>query len=181
MHALATQPELYSVFVEAGGPLTIMQLLAHQNSDIFGATAHLLQARLFTFFKNIILFLYYDFYLLAIQIFTTYNYFSSVSMFSFNQEFKAVRSIYFFLLQELTDVELLHESEEGAAELIESLATGKIIELFVTAFDKLDESNKDDADAVQYALSVVENVRFFSLVLIVSKWLAISKVKNFKI
>lgn len=59
-------------------------------------------------------------------------------------------------------MELLHESEEGAAELIESLATGKIIELFVTAFEKLDESNKDDADAVQYALSVVENVRFFS-------------------
>lgn len=57
MHALATQPELYSVFVEAGGPLTIMQLLAHQNSDIFGATAHLLQVRLFTFLK--ILFYFY--------------------------------------------------------------------------------------------------------------------------
>ena len=52
MHALATQPELYSVFVEAGGPLTIMQLLAHQNSDIVGATAHLLQVKFIYFLKK---------------------------------------------------------------------------------------------------------------------------------
>ncbi|KIH53704.1 Eukaryotic hypothetical protein [Ancylostoma duodenale] len=62
------------------------------------------------------------------------------------------------LLQELTDVDILNEGEEGAAQLIESLASGRIVESFLTAFEKLDEKVKDDADAIHNALSVVENM-----------------------
>uniref|UniRef100_A0A1I7W6I2 Beta-catenin-like protein 1 n=1 Tax=Heterorhabditis bacteriophora TaxID=37862 RepID=A0A1I7W6I2_HETBA len=102
MHILATQPDLYGCFVEAGGPSLMLSLLAHENTDLLGATAN--------------------------------------------------------LLQELTDVEILNEGEEGAAQLIDSLATGRIVETFVTSFEKLDETNKDDADAVHNALSVVENM-----------------------
>ncbi|EPB67614.1 hypothetical protein ANCCEY_13298 [Ancylostoma ceylanicum] len=61
-------------------------------------------------------------------------------------------------IQELTDVDILNEGEEGAAQLIESLASGRIVESFLTAFDKLDEKVKDDADAIHNALSVVENM-----------------------
>ncbi|WKX89323.1 hypothetical protein Q1695_008737 [Nippostrongylus brasiliensis] len=102
MHVLATQPDLYDCFVEAGGPSLMLTLLSHENSDILGATVN--------------------------------------------------------LLQELTDVDILNEGEEGAARLIESLATGRIVESFLTAFEKLDEKVKDDADAVHNALSVVENM-----------------------
>ncbi|VDO66241.1 unnamed protein product [Heligmosomoides polygyrus] len=104
MHVLATQPELYDCFVEAGGPSLMLTLLSHENSDILGATVN--------------------------------------------------------LLQELTDVDILNEGEEGAAQLIESLASGRVIESFLTAFEKLDEKVKDDADAIHNALSVVENVCF---------------------
>lgn len=102
MHVLATQPELYDCFVEAGGPSLMLTLLSHENSDILGATVN--------------------------------------------------------LLQELTDVDILNEGEEGAAQLIESLASGRVIESFLTAFEKLDEKVKDDADAIHNALSVVENM-----------------------
>ncbi|EYB95999.1 hypothetical protein Y032_0154g2979 [Ancylostoma ceylanicum] len=102
MHVLATQPDLYGCFVEAGGPSLMLSLLTHENSDILGATVN--------------------------------------------------------LLQELTDVDILNEGEEGAAQLIESLASGRIVESFLTAFDKLDEKVKDDADAIHNALSVVENM-----------------------
>lgn len=40
---LATQPELYDCFVEAGGPSLMLTLLSHENSDILGATVNLLQ------------------------------------------------------------------------------------------------------------------------------------------
>ncbi|XGW22845.1 hypothetical protein V3C99_005235 [Haemonchus contortus] len=102
MHVLATQPDLYHCFVEAGGPSLMLTLLSHENSDILAATVN--------------------------------------------------------LLQELTDVDILNEGEAGAAQLIESLASGRIIESFLTAFEKLDEKVKDDADAIHNALSVVENM-----------------------
>lgn len=102
MHVLATQPEFYGCFVDAGGPSLVLSLLIHENTDILGATVN--------------------------------------------------------LLQELTDVDILNESEEGAAQLIESLAAGRVIESFLTAFEKLDEKVKDDADAIHNALSVVENM-----------------------
>lgn len=47
MHVLATQPDLYGCFVEAGGPSLMLSLLTHENSDILGATVNLLQVRLF--------------------------------------------------------------------------------------------------------------------------------------
>lgn len=53
---------------------------------------------------------------------------------------------------------MLNEGDEGALELIDCLMKGRIIETFVTCFEKFDENKKDDADALHGALSVVENV-----------------------
>ncbi|CAB3407769.1 unnamed protein product [Caenorhabditis bovis] len=102
MHSLATQPDLYSVFVEANGVELLLQLLGHENTDIICATLN--------------------------------------------------------LLQELTDVDILNEGEDGANQLIESLSKGAIITTFVSCFERLDENNKDEADGVHNALSVVENM-----------------------
>uniref|UniRef100_F1L3Q7 Beta-catenin-like protein 1 n=1 Tax=Ascaris suum TaxID=6253 RepID=F1L3Q7_ASCSU len=43
MHILATQPELYDILVDLNAASTLLQLLAHENSDIIAATVNLLQ------------------------------------------------------------------------------------------------------------------------------------------
>lgn len=43
MHALATQPDLYELLVDLGATTTLLQLLAHENSDIVAAVVNLLQ------------------------------------------------------------------------------------------------------------------------------------------
>ncbi|KHN88155.1 Beta-catenin-like protein 1 [Toxocara canis] len=43
MHVLAAQPELYDLLVDLGAASTLLQLLAHENSDIIAATVNLLQ------------------------------------------------------------------------------------------------------------------------------------------
>ncbi|VDN32619.1 unnamed protein product [Gongylonema pulchrum] len=106
MHALATQPELYGLLVDLGATITLLQLLAHENSDIVGAVIN--------------------------------------------------------LLQELTDVDTLNEGEGGAAKLIDALVGGQLIETLVQqSVERLDETVKDEADAIHNALSVVENVLDF--------------------
>lgn len=63
------------------------------------------------------------------------------------------------LLQELTDVEILNESEEGAEVLIDELLKNQIIETLVQqCINRMNEENKDESDAVQNALSIIENV-----------------------
>lgn len=43
MHALATQPDLYELLIDHGATATLLQLLAHENSDIVAAVINLLQ------------------------------------------------------------------------------------------------------------------------------------------
>ncbi|CAG9536204.1 unnamed protein product [Cercopithifilaria johnstoni] len=106
MHALATQPDLYELLVDHGATATLLQLLAHENSDIVAAVIN--------------------------------------------------------LLQELTDVDTLNEGEGGAAKLIDVLVADQLIETLVQqSIERLDETIKDEADAIHNALSVVENVLDF--------------------
>lgn len=62
----------------------------------------------------------------------------------------------------MTDVDTLHEGEDGAGKLIDSLVNGQLIETLVQqSIERLDETVKDEADAIHNALSVVENVGIF--------------------
>ncbi|VDK61599.1 unnamed protein product [Onchocerca ochengi] len=106
MHALATQPDLYQLLVDHGATAILLQLLAHENSDIVAAVIN--------------------------------------------------------LLQELTDVDTLNEGEDGTAKLIDVLVADQLIETLVQqSIERLDETVKDEADAIHNALSVVENVLDF--------------------
>ncbi|KAF6087722.1 catenin beta like 1 [Phyllostomus discolor] len=49
------------------------------------------------------------------------------------------------LLQELTDIDTLHESEEGAEVLIDALVDGQVVALLVQNLERLDESVKEEA------------------------------------
>lgn len=62
------------------------------------------------------------------------------------------------LLQEMTDVDTLNESEEGATALIDSLLDGQVIALLVQNLDRLDENVKEDSDGVHNTLGIVENM-----------------------
>lgn len=62
------------------------------------------------------------------------------------------------LLQELTDVDILNESEEGAEALIEALLDNQVIALLVQNLDRLDENVKEEADGVHNTLSIIENL-----------------------
>ncbi|XP_065828455.1 beta-catenin-like protein 1 [Oscarella lobularis] len=65
------------------------------------------------------------------------------------------------LIQELTDVDALTESEEGAQELIDTLVDGQVIALLVQNLQRLDETIKEDSDGVHNALGVIENMTEF--------------------
>ncbi|XP_028848991.1 beta-catenin-like protein 1 [Denticeps clupeoides] len=65
------------------------------------------------------------------------------------------------LLQELTDIDTLHESEEGAEVLIDALLEGQIVALLVQNMERLDEQVKEEADGVHNTLSIIENIAEF--------------------
>lgn len=65
---------------------------------------------------------------------------------------------HFVYFQELTDVDILNESEEGANTLVDSLLAGQIIAVLVQNISRLDEANKDEADGVYNTFAVVENM-----------------------
>ncbi|KAK3518592.1 hypothetical protein QTP70_004086 [Hemibagrus guttatus] len=65
------------------------------------------------------------------------------------------------LLQELTDVDTLNESEEGAEVLIDALLEGQVVALMVQNMERLDEAVKEEADGVHNTLAVVENMAEF--------------------
>ncbi|XP_066527913.1 beta-catenin-like protein 1 [Hoplias malabaricus] len=65
------------------------------------------------------------------------------------------------LLQELTDIDTLHESEEGAEVLIDSLLEGQVVALLVQNMERLDETTKEEADGVHNTLAIVENMAEF--------------------
>lgn len=62
------------------------------------------------------------------------------------------------LLQELTDVDILHESAEGADILIECLRKQQITALLVQNLDRMDETVKEEADGVHNTLAIIENL-----------------------
>lgn len=65
------------------------------------------------------------------------------------------------LLQELTDVDTLNESEEGAEVLIDALLEGQVVALMVQNMERLNETVKEEADGVHNSLAVVENMAEF--------------------
>ena len=62
------------------------------------------------------------------------------------------------LLQELTDIDALTDSEEGAEVLIEALIEGQVIALLVQNMDRFDESVKEESEGVHSSLNVIENM-----------------------
>lgn len=65
------------------------------------------------------------------------------------------------LFQELTDADILHESEEGAEVLITTLTDAEAPALFLHNLARLDEQVPDERDAVHNTLGIVENITEF--------------------
>ncbi|XP_013389314.1 beta-catenin-like protein 1 [Lingula anatina] len=65
------------------------------------------------------------------------------------------------LLQELTDVDTLNESEEGAEALVDALLEGQIVAVLVQNLERLDESNKEESEGVHNTLGIIENITEF--------------------
>ncbi|XP_055607376.1 beta-catenin-like protein 1 [Uranotaenia lowii] len=62
------------------------------------------------------------------------------------------------LIQELTDVDILHESMDGAETLIEALRNQQAAGLLVQNLERLDETVKEEADGVHNTLAIFENL-----------------------
>uniref|UniRef100_A0A8C5AW52 Catenin beta like 1 n=1 Tax=Gadus morhua TaxID=8049 RepID=A0A8C5AW52_GADMO len=63
---------------------------------------------------------------------------------------------------ELTDIDTLQESEEGAEVLIDALVRpGQVVALLVQNMERLDEQVKEEADGVYNTLAIVENMAEF--------------------
>ncbi|XP_063706532.1 beta-catenin-like protein 1 [Culicoides brevitarsis] len=62
------------------------------------------------------------------------------------------------LIQEMTDIDILHESAEGSETLIEALRGQQISSLLTSNLDRLDESVKEEADGVHNTLAIFENL-----------------------
>lgn len=56
------------------------------------------------------------------------------------------------LLQELTDVDILHESQDGADTLIDALLEQQVCALLVQNLERMDETIKEEADGVHNTL-----------------------------
>uniref|UniRef100_A0AAX7UJJ1 Beta-catenin-like protein 1 n=1 Tax=Astatotilapia calliptera TaxID=8154 RepID=A0AAX7UJJ1_ASTCA len=65
------------------------------------------------------------------------------------------------LLQELTDIDTLHESEDGAEVLIDALLEGQVVALLVQNMERLDEQVKEEADGIYNTLAIIENMAEF--------------------
>ncbi|GFX89985.1 beta-catenin-like protein 1 [Trichonephila clavipes] len=67
------------------------------------------------------------------------------------------------LLQEMTDIDTLNESEEGASSLIDAMLEAQVIALLVQNLERLDESVKEEAEGVHNTLAIVENLAEFKV------------------
>lgn len=65
------------------------------------------------------------------------------------------------LLQELTDVDILHESKDGADALIDALLEQQVCALLVQNLERLDETIREEADGVHNTLAIFENLTEF--------------------
>lgn len=102
LKAIATVPDLYPLLVELNAVPSILELLAHQNTDL------------------------------------------SVAVID--------------LLQEMTDVDILHESLDGAKVLIAALRKQQVAALLVQNLDRLDETVREESDGVHNTLGICENL-----------------------
>lgn len=106
LQALATVPDLYPLACQLGVINSMLELLAHPNTDISAAIVE--------------------------------------------------------IVMELTDVDILHESTDGADTLIDTLQAQNITKLIVSnCLEKYDESVKEESDAVHNAFSIFENLTEF--------------------
>ncbi|XP_037948494.1 beta-catenin-like protein 1 [Teleopsis dalmanni] len=102
LRGIAIVPDLYPLLVELHGVSSLLELLAHPNTDIAVAIVD--------------------------------------------------------LLQEVTDMDILGESEEGAEALIEALRRQQLCALLVQNLDRLNEEIKEESDGVHNSLSIIENL-----------------------
>jgi beta-catenin-like protein 1 len=62
------------------------------------------------------------------------------------------------LLQEMSDVDTLTESEEGADVLMDTLLKGQIVGLLVQLMERLNETVTEEAEGIHNTLAIVENM-----------------------
>merc|ERR1719350_2592724 len=62
------------------------------------------------------------------------------------------------VIQELTDVDTMNESEEGAEVLLKALVDNQICSLLVTNLERLDETVKEESEGVHNTLAIIENL-----------------------
>ncbi len=62
------------------------------------------------------------------------------------------------LVQELTDVDTLNESEEGATALVEALVREQVSPLLIQNLDRLNDGVREEADGIHNTLAVFENL-----------------------
>lgn len=80
----------------------------------------------------------------------------------------------FIQLQEFTDVDILHESEEGAEDLINALAEAEAPALLLHNLARLDEQVPDERDAVHNTLGIC--LIFFLITFIYCWWWWVSSI-----
>ncbi|XP_067014519.1 beta-catenin-like protein 1 [Anabrus simplex] len=105
MHAVTLVPDMYPILVELNAIPSLLELLAHDNTDMAVAVVD--------------------------------------------------------LLQELTDVDVLHESQEGADALIDALLTQQVCALLVQNLERMDESVREESEGVHNTLAIFENLTEF--------------------
>ncbi|ELK04173.1 Beta-catenin-like protein 1 [Pteropus alecto] len=145
MHVVATMPDLYHLLVELNAVQSLLGLLGHDNTDILSDMSSV--GRLTASVPRLPL----ERLELAI------GWLQSVEFWSV----KSISGAVVDLLQELTDIDTLHESEEGAEVLIDALVDGQVVALLVQNLERLDESVKEEADGVHNTLAIVENMAEF--------------------
>merc|ERR1719450_1869124 len=62
------------------------------------------------------------------------------------------------VLQEVTDVDTMNESDEGAEVMLQALMDNQVISLLVSNLDRLDETVKEESDGVHNTLGIIENL-----------------------
>ena len=62
------------------------------------------------------------------------------------------------LIQELTDIDTLHESEDGTTAIIQALVSNQISAQLVQNLDRLNEGVREESDGIHNTLSIVENL-----------------------
>ncbi|CAL8253668.1 unnamed protein product [Arctogadus glacialis] len=134
MHVVATMPELYHLLVELNAVHSLLGLLSHENTDI----------------------LHY-----GPPLPPTQSDRPGVYLRSDLNGAPHIAIAVVDLLQELTDIDTLQESEEGAEVLIDALLEGQVVALLVQNMERLDEQVKEEADGVYNTLAIVENMAEF--------------------